>query len=183
MAKSGHVGRGQARYELQGLAGKLRGGRKEDERAPVAVDHDEHNSGEVAFMAVAADQPNATSTLGSPAQQQGVRARGSYGGAIGRSWLATVPRRARRSKGGAAAVLWASGGNEEEAERVRVSGEATGRAPVQASQRAAWSGRARRMVATRRQRPAAGRHCSADSVRSTEQLNRPDSETCRQKIS
>ena len=55
LAKSGHVGRGQARYELLGLAGKLRGGRKEDERAPVAVDHDEHNSGEVAFMAVAAD--------------------------------------------------------------------------------------------------------------------------------
>ena len=61
---------------------------------------------------------------------------------------------------GAAAVLWASGGNEEEAERVRVSGEATGRAPVQASRRAAWSGRARRVAATRQQRPAAGRHCS-----------------------
>ena len=80
-------------------------------------------------MAVAADQPNATSTLGSPAQQQGVRARGSYGGAIGRSWLATVPRRAgastaeqRRSCCGALGERR----NEEEAERVRVSGEAQG---------------------------------------------------------
>ena len=53
--KSGHVGRSQGRYELLGLARKLRGGRKEDARAPVAVDHDEHNSSEVAFMAVAVD--------------------------------------------------------------------------------------------------------------------------------
>jgi len=133
----------------------------------VAVDHDEHNSGEVAFMAVAADQPNATSTLGSPAQQQGVGARGSYGGAIGRSWLATVPRRAgastaeqRRSCCGALGERR----NEEEAERVRVS--ASGRRADGLMSRPAAPGHPRRVAAHSgdRRRAAYTRPSSSDRM-------------------
>ena len=43
------------------------------------------------------------------------------------------------------------------AERVQVSGEATGRRPLQAGQRAARSERAERVADTRRRRPDAGR--------------------------
>ena len=50
----------------------------------------------------------------------------------------------------------------EEAERVQASGEAARRRPFQAGQHAAWSGRARRVAATRRRWPDASRPLSAD---------------------
>ena len=68
-------------------------------------------------------------------------------------------RRQWRSGGSAALALRTSGGVKEEAERVR---RAAGRSPFQASQRAAWSGRARRVAATRRRRPDAGRPLPAE---------------------
>ena len=41
LARSSHVGRGSARYELLGIMGKLREGRKGSERASVVVGHGE----------------------------------------------------------------------------------------------------------------------------------------------
>ena len=62
-----------------------------------------------------------------------------------------------RSAGSCASALLASGGNEEEAERVQASGEAAGRRPFQAGQRAARSGQVERVAAMWRQPPGHGR--------------------------
>ena len=53
--------------------------------------------------------------------------------------------------------FWRAEEVKGKAERVRVSGEAAGRRPLQAGQRAAWSGLARRVAATRRQPPGHSR--------------------------
>ena len=62
----------------------------------------------------------------------------------------------------AVAPLWHFWQAEEvkgKAERVRVSGEAAGRRPLQAGERAALSGRSECMAATRCPPSVAGRHC------------------------
>ena len=55
--------------------------------------------------------------------------------------------------------FWRAEEVKGKAERMRVSGEAAGRRPLQAGQRAVRSGRSECVAATRRPSSGAGRHC------------------------
>ena len=55
--------------------------------------------------------------------------------------------------------FWRAEEVKGKAERVRVSGEAAGRRPLQVGQRVARSGRSKRVAATRHPPSVAGRHC------------------------